>query len=105
MLSKPDVILTGGNFATQTAKRATQTIPIMMIVGTDVVKEGVVASLHGMFRQAATHAARILKGANPAELPIEQASRYELILNMKTAKALGVQFPHAVLLRAERVIE
>jgi len=63
------------------------------------------ASLSGLFRQAASHAARILKGANPAELPVEQPSKFELILNMKTARALGLKIPQSVLLRADRVIE
>ena len=63
------------------------------------------ASLHSMFRQAASHAARILKGANPAELPIEQPTRFELVINMKTAKAIGVKIPQSMLLRANKVIE
>jgi ABC-type uncharacterized transport system substrate-binding protein len=57
------------------------------------------------FRSAATFIDRILKGANPAELPVEQPTRFELVLNVKTAKAQGVTFPPAVLLRADRVIE
>ena len=63
------------------------------------------ASLSGLFRQAASHAARILKGANPAELPIEQASKFELVINLKTARALGLKISQSVLLRADRVIE
>lgn len=63
------------------------------------------ASLSGNFRQAASHAARILKGANPAELPIEQPTVYELVFNLKTAKALGIKIPQSVLIRADRVIE
>ena len=63
------------------------------------------ASLHGMFRQAATHAARILKGANPANLPIEQPTRFEMVINGKTAKALKLKLPQTALIRAERVIE
>ena len=63
------------------------------------------ASLQRMFRQAASHAARILKGANPAELPIEQPTEFELVLNLKTAKALGIKFPQSILVRADRVIE
>ena len=63
------------------------------------------ASLRGMFRSAASHAARILNGANAAELPIEQASRFELVLNLKTANALKIKVPPSILLRADRVIE
>lgn len=63
------------------------------------------ADLHGMHRQAASHAARILKGANPAELPIEQPTKFELVLNMKTAKALGLTIPQSILVRVDRVIE
>jgi putative ABC transport system substrate-binding protein len=63
------------------------------------------ASLNGTFRQAASHAARILKGANPAEMPIEQPTVFELVINMKTAQTLGIQIPQSVLLRADRVIE
>lgn len=48
---------------------------------------------------------RILRGANPAELPVERPSRYDLVINMKTAKALGLKIPQSVLLRAERVID
>jgi len=63
------------------------------------------ASLYEMFRRAASHAARILHGAKAAELPIEQASKFALVLNMRTAKALNISVPQAILLRADRVIE
>lgn len=57
------------------------------------------------FRAAATFIDKILKGAKPSELPVEQPTRFELVLNLKAAKAQGVKFPPAILLRADRVIE
>ena len=77
--------------------------PIIASRGAALVGYGV--DFTAMFRRSAVFVDKILKGTNPADIPIEQPTQFKTVINQKTAKALGVEIPPAVLLRADEVIE
>jgi len=87
---------------------AANRLPAMYELRVFVDEGGLMAygpSVTDMSRRAATYVDKILKGAKPADLPVEQPTRFELVINFKTAKALGLTFPQSILIRADHMIQ
>jgi len=87
---------------------AEQRLPVMYGLRESVVAGGLMAygaNFPDMFRHAAIYVDKILKGTNPADLPVEQPTKFELVINLRTAKALGQTIPQSLLLRADQVIQ
>ena len=85
-----------------------QRIPTMFAVKADVEAGGLISyapSLSDSFRRAARYVDKVLNGANPGDLPIEDPTKFELVINLKTAKALGLTIPQSLLGRADQLIE
>lgn len=83
-------------------------LPTSMPLEPYVVAGGLMSygpNVQAMFRRSAAYVHRILRGANPADLPVERPSKFDLVINLKTARALGLQLPTTLTLLADRVIE
>jgi len=98
-----------GSHRTRLADLAARSrLPAAFGVRDDVEAGGLMSygpSILDSYRQAATYVDRILRGAKPAELPVERPTKFELVINMKTAKALGLTIPQSVLERADQIID
>ena len=111
---RPDALLTIGDPALGSLRRkildlAAKHRLAATFTGKEGIDQGGLMSygprFEDLYRRAATYVDKILKGVNPADLPVEQPSTFEMVLNLKTARALGLTVPPSVVLRADRVIE
>jgi len=112
--ARADAVLLGENTAFIAERRRIADLALMhrlpmMVPAKEYAEAGALLSYgtdySDLFRRAATYVDKILKGAKPGDLPIEQPTKFELVVNLKTAKALGLTIPRSLLLRADEVIE
>jgi putative tryptophan/tyrosine transport system substrate-binding protein len=110
--SQAVVVIPDGLYFTERAKlqelMQTARLPVAYALRDQVIAGGLLgygADLAANYRDAAKYVDRILKGAKPSELPVEQTTKFELVINLKTAKALGLTIPQSLLLRADEVIQ
>jgi putative ABC transport system substrate-binding protein len=106
------LLLLGGRLLFEERRRVVDLVAQMRLPAVyglrEYVEVGLMAygpNVQDLFRRAASYVDKILKGANPADLPVEQPTKFELVINLKTAKALGITIPQSLLLRADQVIE
>jgi len=87
---------------------AASRVPAIYRLGDQAALGGLMAfgpRIPDMYRRAASYVDKVLRGAKPADLPVEQPTRFELVINLKTAKALGITFPPSIRVRADQVIQ
>src|SRR5262245_4444288 len=105
VMAEPSLIAQGGKL---TAFAIKTRLPVVSAYPEHAQAGGLLiyaTSYYDLFRRAATYVHRIVKGARPGDLPIEQPTKFELVINLKTAKAIGLMIPQALLVRADQIIE
>jgi putative ABC transport system substrate-binding protein len=107
---RPDAVIVQGSLPTKRVAELglRHRLPTVSIVRGFIEEGGLmsfVASEGDMYRRAAVFVDRVLKGAKPADLPVEQPTKFELIINLKTAKLLGLTVPESILTRADELVE